>query len=449
MAKPPPFNVPPAPQKNKAQGQSAALKRLYARFPGYRKYDAIVRAAASRWGMDPVWLLATLAWENGAANPHIRNSAGARGLAQIVDGKVGNFNAQQRSSFLAQYAPDGRITDQRAFNPVFAINYMAWRMVGHIRKYGTLNGAYDQGYNPGFHGDSRGQGPAAYVPGFYRGQGKLAPSPQDQAGRSQDRTQAGQQLAGKNPYLQGYAFTQAWHSSIDPVYEAYAGRGATKAEAMQALKNGWSAYHIQVMLSQKKSFINSPVWKSNAPGYQAIYRQIYGNVRPPNLLVGYAIIHNLGASFADVLRQGKGYVKSQEFKQNATSMANVYRSIFGEPDLHGQNVIDRVTAAGWTADQFADYLRKQPDYTKSNEFRKAGSSFASIFGNVTTLTKEQADEPTHLQGAPTDPRLPNYDEGQPPPPAKPAKKQKKKPAPAPDRKPAPAPPTPTRPGVQP
>src|SRR5690242_8481138 len=128
-----PPSLPP-PNTKKGRNQQGAINSLLKRFPGYRQYMPIIRQAAARWGMDPVLLLATLAWENGGAKANIRNSYGARGLAQIVDTKVGRYNQQQYATFIAQFAPDGRITDARAFNPVFAINYMAWRMIGHIRK---------------------------------------------------------------------------------------------------------------------------------------------------------------------------------------------------------------------------------------------------------------------------------------------------------------------------
>src|SRR6266516_3145999 len=115
-----PPKPPPRTEKKQQRSLNAAFNALLKRFPGYRQYIPIIRQAAARWGMDPVLLLATLAWENGAAAAHIRNSYGARGLAQIVDARVGNFNPQQRAAFLAQFAPDGRITDSRAFNPTFA-----------------------------------------------------------------------------------------------------------------------------------------------------------------------------------------------------------------------------------------------------------------------------------------------------------------------------------------
>ena len=401
--------MPPTlpPSQKGGRSQNTAINDLLKRFPGYRQYMPVIRAAAGRWGMDPVLLLATLAWENGGAKAGERNSYGARGLAQIVDGKVGHYNPQDYSAFIGQFAPDGRITDSRAFNPVFAINYMAWRMIGHIRKYGTLNGAYNQGYNPGFTGDKRGKGPAAYVPSWYWAQSKIAPSPADVAGKAASRKQAGAQQAAGNPWLQGQNFLDYWHQRIDPIFEAYTGRRASRGEARQAIANGWSDYHLQLTLAGKSSFIGSPIWKSQASGYQSVYREIYGDLKPDNRLIAFAIVHNLGATgFAEQLRQGKGYVKSAEFQSNVATLQNVYQSIFGAPDENGLYVIKQATIHGWTTDQFAKYLRGQPEYQHSEEFRSNAEKLAAVFGGTPTLTRDEAlAPPSPTAGVPRDPRL--------------------------------------------
>jgi hypothetical protein len=401
-----PPGLPPPQSKGKgSKSQNAALANLLKRFPGYRQYMPTIRQAAARWGMDPVLLLATLAWENGAANTRIRNSAGARGLAQIVDQTVGHYEGY--ASFIGQYAPDGRITDQRAFNPVFAINYMAWRMTAHIHKYGTLNGAYDKGYNPGFTGDSRGKGPAAYVPSWYWSLSKTPPSAADQAGRAAQRKQAGANQATGNPWLQGQAFLDYWHQRIDPIYQAYAGRSASRAEARDAIKKGLSDYTLQLNLASKKSFIGSPIWKTQAPGYQSVYRDIYGDRKPDARLITFAIIHNLGATgFAEKLRQGKGYVKSNEFAGGVATLQNVYQSIFGSPDANAMYVIKQATLHGWTTDQFAKYLRAQPEYQHSDEFRSNAAKVAAVFGGTPTLSAGEAlAPPAPTSGVPQDPRL--------------------------------------------
>lgn len=440
-----PPSVPPPAQKKGGRSQNTALNDLLKRFPGYRQYMPIIRAAAGRWGMDPVLLLATLAWENGAANTRIRNSYGARGLAQIVDSRVGHFNPQQYSAFISQFAPDGRITDARAFNPTFAINYMAWRMIGHIRKYGSLNAAYDRGYNPGFTGDKRGKGPAAYVPSWYWAQSKIGASPADRAGRTAETQQATAAQKAGNPYLQGQAFLDQWQQRLNPIWEAYTGHTASRGEAREAIVQGWSDYHIQLMLAGKKSFIGSPIWKAQAPGYQSVYRAIYGDAKPDARTIAFAIVHNVGATgFAEELRQGKGYVKSAEFSANVASLQNVYQSIFGPPNANALYVIKQATIHGWTSDQFAKYLRAQPEYQHSDEFRSNAEKLASVFGGTPTLTAAEAlAPPAPTQGVPRDPRLgPAPWEPQPEAAPKPAPSKKAKPGPkpkGPGPKPMPAP----------
>lgn len=433
-----PPSLPPAAGKG-SKSQNAALNKLLKRFPGYRQFMPIIRQAAARWGMDPVLLLATLAWENGGAKARIRNSAGARGLAQIVDSRVGHYNQQQYAAFIAQFAPDGRITDARAFNPTFAINYMAWRMVGHMRQYGSLNNAYDRGYNPGFTGDARGKGPASYVPSWYWSMAKGGPSPADRAGKAAETKQAGAQQAAGNPWLQGQNFLDYWHQRIDPIFEAYSGRRATRAEAKQAISKGWSDYHLQVVLSGRKSFVGSPIWKAQAPGYQSVYREIYGDRKADNRLLAYAIIHNLGATgFAEQLRQGKGYLKSQEFAAGVANLQNVYQSIFGSPDAQGLYVIKQATLHGWTTDQFAKYLRAQPEYQRSEEFRGNAEKLAAVFGGTPTLTQAEAlAPPGPVMNVPKDPRLSPPGEEEPTKTTQPGKTAKPKPKPKPRPKPAP------------
>lgn len=414
----PPPPAPPAKKKKKPPTNTSAVFNRYVRAHNLGQYSGLLWKWAKAYGVDPVYFAALIFFESGG-DPNARSNKDHPERGQAV-----GLAQMWLPTWLGKTTPWGeKITEEKMRNPAFALRWGAWYLSRNVQKYGTYDAAYRQGYNPGY--PAHKAGPFASVPKGYTVQGGLTPGEKASVG-AETKVERKKAEAG-NPYLQGYAFQQQWHGNIDPIYEAYAGRPATKAEATQAIKNGWSTYHMQVMLSQRKSFVNSPVWKSNAPGYQAIYRSIYGNVRPPNQLVSYAIVHNLGNSFADVLRQGKGYVKSQEFKQNSSSMANVYRKIFGEPDLQGMNVIDRVTAAGWTPDQFADYLRKQPDYTKSNEFSTRTAGISAVFGNVQTLTKEQADETPDLQGAPTDSRLPNYDETVQEPAKSPAKKKKKKP----------------------
>jgi hypothetical protein len=214
-----------------------------------------------------------------------------------------------------------------------------------------------------------------------------------------------QQAKRQNPYFQGQAYLDK-KQELDTIWEAYTGRRITDQQARSVISRGWSNYHLQVVLSGQRSFVGSPVWKTNAPGYQGIYKQMFGSSKVPQKQIAYAIIHNLGSSFADYLRGQKNYVNSTEFKNNVASMQNVYQSIYGPMDAHALHAIKSATLAGWSADQFAKYLRGQPEYQNSDEYRSNINKLASVFGYQPTLTSQQAlHPPTDFSGVPEDKRL--------------------------------------------
>lgn len=217
-----------------------------------------------------------------------------------------------------------------------------------------------------------------------------------------------QKAKSQNPYFQGELFQSKWHDQIDPIFEAYSGRPATKAQAQRVIALGWSNYHLQVWLSGQRSFVNSPVWKTNAPSYNAVYNNIMGGGRKaPKKWIAYAIIHNLGSTgFEQYIRTSKEYTTSTEFKNNVASMQNVYQSIYGAVDPDALHAIKSATLAGWSSDQFAKYLRSQPQYQQSDEFQSNMNKLADAFGFAPTLTQAQAlASPTDFGGIPQDQRL--------------------------------------------
>ena len=244
-----------------------------------------------------------------------------------------------------------------------------------------------------------------------------------------------QQAKAGNPYFQGQLFQSKWHDQIDPIWEAYTGRPATAAQARRVIGLGWSNYHLQVWLSGQKSFVGSPVWKTNAPSYNAIYQSIFGGNRKASRKdIAYAIIHNLGSTgFEGYLRNTKDYLTSTEFKNNVASMQNVYQSIFGTAtDPEAMHAIKSATLAGWSTDQFAKYLRTQPEYQHSDEFQNNMNALAANFGFTPTMTGNQAlYQPQKFNGVPVDSRLgpppsqqqpaPNQAQAAPPPPGPPGK----------------------------
>jgi hypothetical protein len=234
------------------------------------------------------------------------------------------------------------------------------------------------------------------LPSPSKGKGKKHQTPAQRAAAAA----AYQKAKGQNPYFQGQAFLEK-KQELSTIWEAYSGKQITNAQARRIIALGWSNYHLQVYLSSQKSFVGSPVWKTNAPGYLGIYKQMFGaSAKAKQKLISYAIVHNLGSSFADYLRQQPGYVKSVEYKNNYSSLENIYRSVIGGvPDV---GTIKKATLAGWNQDQFVKYLRNSDQYVYSDEAKNTFTALASAFGGtVNTLNFGQPDQqppPNQNQG---------------------------------------------------
>lgn len=212
----------------------------------------------------------------------------------------------------------------------------------------------------------------------------------------------------QNPYFQGQAFIEK-KQELSTIWEAYTGKQISTAQARRIIGLGWSNYHLQVYLSGQKSFVGSPVWKTNAPGYVGIYKQMFGgSAKAKQKLISYAIVHNLGSSFADYLRQQPGYTKSIEFKNTTASLDNIYRSIMGSPDDQANYKIKQAALAGWSQDQFAKFLRGSKQYAYSNEARDTFDKLAQAFGGTTTMNYSQMVKPPGPDqgGPPDDNRVP-------------------------------------------
>ena len=87
-------------------------------------------------------------------------------------------------------------------------------------------------------------------------------------------------------------------------------------------------------------------------------------------MVKRAILNNWsGATFASFMRRDPSYTKSNEFQTKTSSLANIYREIYGEPDEEALVNIREAAAGQWTNDQWAAYLRAQPGYTEGKEYQ--------------------------------------------------------------------------------
>jgi hypothetical protein len=212
----------------------------------------------------------------------------------------------------------------------------------------------------------------------------------------------GKLVAVKNPALAVKVFGQPLtrsqflreQSQVNDLYLSFTGKKATPKQVAHILTTGMSTYQIKAQLSKTKAFIGSPVWRQNAPGYQSVWDTMYGpDGKPDDAEIRYAIVNNLGGEgFAQRLRQRADYVTSNEFKGNEATLSAVYSRIYGLPGASGEAVVKTAVLNGWNQDQFASYLRAQPQYTNSEEFQTKALGLASALGMVV------GGQPTLQQG---------------------------------------------------
>lgn len=203
--------------------------------------------------------------------------------------------------------------------------------------------------------------------------------------------------------------------SLDTYFRSFTGGRPNANIVLQYIQKGWSQYTLTVALSKTKAFPNSPIYKKYAPSYQEVGKDLLGPGQSvPTSLIKAGIINGWDSTtFAAVLRKQPGYVQSNEFKQSTATLSNVHQSIMGIPDANSQDMIQQAAAAGWKPDQYAAWLRSQPQYTSSPEYQTKTLSFLSalgLFTGATPVLKQGLPNPTNPNPAdntalPTDPRL--------------------------------------------
>jgi hypothetical protein len=325
-----------------------------------RGYSQLIYKAAIQNGVDPVYY-ASLLWKESFGEAKRR---GVPVETIMAPGGHGYGIAQINPS-----AHPG-ISKAQMSNPTFAINWGAQYLKQGLNKYGTYEKAYKNYYNPGYNGpvfNDIGRGYVSTV---------TAQSPGDVANRS-----AAQQAANaRQPQL---AAAQA-RQVLDPIYLAYTGKPATNKQVQNYMKHPTSTYALTNALSDPKknpSFYKSPVWQTNYPSYEEIWKGVFGNDSVPDKnAVRYAIVHNLGASFVQRLRDRPDYNTSQEYKGLAAQYSSQYSSIYGAPDPQASAKIDMAIRKGWNGDQWKEYLRAQPEWQNSGEFQKMAMGLGNALG---------------------------------------------------------------------
>lgn len=399
MAPPPVIKIQPAPKKTAGQKGAFDAYILGKHDPVFKNYSQGIYRAALDYGIDPVYF-ASLLWSEGFSEAHrrgvdvatITSSAGAIGPGQIMPLHIGAA---------IPWAPGRTLTAADLKDPATNIRYAAYYFGS---KLSAAGGNYDQAYR-GTAGYNQGgpqifkDVPRTYVPTT------TAKSPTDTAVTSVETAGAKRTLTdpwvvvqnGKLKFVQSVnppkgavqtygvpitrsQFLQDYQSLADD-YLAYTGKRPSYAAAAAVIQSGMSQYQVRQQLGNTKAFIGSPVWKQNAPGYEEYYKEIYGpNAKVDTNAIRYAITNNLQGGFKQYLRDQPTYSKSLEFNQKQASLTNVFSRIYGAPTEADHPTITQAIRNGYDENQFAQYLRNQPQWKGSAEAQQLWHGLADRMG---------------------------------------------------------------------
>jgi DNA-binding FadR family transcriptional regulator len=409
VAAPRKFVIPPA-QAKQTKAFNTFVEKWSPKYPGLKQWAPQIVQYAAENKIDPVYLASVLMTESRVNANTGDSSAGAVGIGQLLP-----------STFVGQYVPwdktrTQRVTAQDLRNPVFNLRLAASYLAQQVGNYG-YQGAYSQGYNPGFKATAGQPDPIARVPHGYLpgvsspgtagGAGAGTPTGPAATTTTADKwvvvTQKGglkivaaatpPKNAVKDASGQAYSLSnwQQVQTSLDSVYLAYAGTRATPKQVASFIKAPVSTYQLQQQLSNPNlnpRFTKSPIWLTHAPEYEAVYKSIFGNnadaaTPEARQAIAYGVVHNLSeTAFQQHLRDSAGYNASEEYKANAATFRSGYESIYGAPDAQGEQRIDQAVRQGMNGDQWQQYLRAQPEYTASGEFQR---NVYNLFGSMALL----------------------------------------------------------------
>lgn len=433
---------PPPPATSKATGERSIFTKFINAHPSLKKNGLptlIWQNANTRYGGITPTQLAAVIYLESKGDKNAKSKAGALGVAQIYDNTAPTTNAAGVPFFRpGNYV----ITEQDKLNPAFAIQYAAWRLSGYASTHGgSIDDIWVGGYNPNYKAGV--DGPANPVSSLLpKGYVGTAASTVDQnAGKSVDTSavtqgmkdpwvvgvsKAGKLIVNSSPVApkntilyDGAPLTASGFKSVqrslDNYFASYTGGRANPGTVLQYIQKGWGTYALTVALSKSKGFANSPIYKKYAPAYQDVGKDLLAPGKSvPSSLIKAGIINGWDSStFAAVLRKQPGYIQSNEFKSTVATIQNVHQSIMGIPDANSQATIQEAAAAGWKPDQYAAWLRSQPQYTSSPEYQTKTLGFLSALGLITGATpvlkkglpNPVNPNPTDKTMVPNDPRL--------------------------------------------
>lgn len=377
MASPPPLviKVPPAPA-GKHTGRLAVIDKWYASHgKNMQKLRSTIEQYASVYGVPEMALAAVIYKESKGANEAAPGSQGW-GVAQI------NIKAPPSAASKVLGRP---LTQADAMNPDTAIHILA-QSYADSGAGSNVDQFYETVWNPGWKpspGSFGGTPPSGFAKGTPLYTGKPTPA-QKVAGTVATAQAKGQNLAAQENYYKAH---------VDSIYLAYTGHKATQVELRNYVQNQISDTQLQMNLGNPKlnpALYKSPVWKQNAGLYTKYYQDIFGpGAKPPNSVILHGITYSLDeTSFKNELQhdQIKGqqaYAKSEEYQSLFANLKASYASIYGTPDVNGMASIKMAIKGGWTDQQWQNWLRNQPEYKNSNEYKTRSINLAQSMGLLT------------------------------------------------------------------
>lgn len=206
-------------------------------------------------------------------------------------------------------------------------------------------------------------------------------------------------------------------TSLSSHYISYTGKRPTNHQIQNFLKAGWSTYTLDVLLSKSQAFKTSPIYKQYSANFSAALKDLLPKgANVPDELLRQAVINQWDATtVAARLRKTPQYLQSNEFKGNVASMLNIHQAVMGAPDSASMIGIRDAALAGWTADQYAAWLRSQPGYKTSPEFQTRALGFLGALGLITgsepvlqpgmATTQPGVIQPNTQGTLPSDPRV--------------------------------------------
>jgi hypothetical protein len=410
---PAPALPPLPPPKSKTTSAGAAFNSFINAHPTMRPYADMIWKYAKVYGNDPT-VMAALYWRESFAAAKaqgkdpatITSPKGAVGIGQIMPLHVG------------EKTPWGHVVSQSDLtNAKFNIQWSSWFFSEQVKKYGSADAAYNQGYNPGYTGPPL----TSLLPKGYVPKSGLSPTDKGQvAAETAAATQAAKAQTfdkwavltnkgtiqftnivdpakppknvlkyGGSPLTQS-SFTQVWKQTYQDTYFAYTGRQASGKQIAAILAQSPSIYTLsnQLATDPKSGFDKSPVWKQHAPGLVQYAKGILGNNwKPSGGIIRQAIAQNWDqATFYAHLKQLPAYQKGPEFQDNVAKFTSIAESIYGKPDDSGKALIHSVAKQGWTQDEFASWLRAQPAYEQTAEHKSKQVAFLTQLGLITGAT---------------------------------------------------------------